>query len=132
MRIDLNSDMGESFGRWKLGDDHALLDVVSSANVACGFHAGDPAGMLRTPEQAQSALDLGLSLVAVGKALVMNPDWVGLAKAGLSAQIKQELDPEQRAALAIPDGLWQAIQAAPGWIPVRKAATAAALEGQQT
>lgn len=40
MRIDLNSDMGESFGRWKLGDDHALLDVVSSANVACGFHAG--------------------------------------------------------------------------------------------
>ena len=48
MRIDLNSDMGESFGRWKLGDDHALLDVVSSANVACGFHAGDPAGMLRT------------------------------------------------------------------------------------
>lgn len=42
MRIDLNSDMGESFGRWKLGDDHALLDVVSSANVACGFHAGDP------------------------------------------------------------------------------------------
>ena len=43
MRIDLNSDMGESFGRWKLGDDHALLDVVSSANVACGFHAGDPA-----------------------------------------------------------------------------------------
>ena len=37
--IDMNSDMGESFGRWKLGDDEALLDVVSSANVACGFHA---------------------------------------------------------------------------------------------
>lgn len=52
MRIDLNSDMGESFGRWKLGDDHALLDVVSSANVACGFHAGDPAGMLRTLSDA--------------------------------------------------------------------------------
>ena len=46
--IDLNSDMGESFGRWALGDDTALLGVVSSANVACGFHAGDPAGMLRT------------------------------------------------------------------------------------
>lgn len=46
--VDLNSDMGESFGRWTLGDDTALLDVVSSANVACGFHAGDPAGMLRT------------------------------------------------------------------------------------
>lgn len=39
--IDLNSDMGESFGRWRLGDDESLLSVVSSANVACGFHAGD-------------------------------------------------------------------------------------------
>ena len=40
--IDLNADMGESFGAWTMGDDAALLDVVSSANVACGFHAGDP------------------------------------------------------------------------------------------
>lgn len=46
--VDLNSDMGESFGRWTLGDDGALLRVVSSANVACGFHAGDPGVMLRT------------------------------------------------------------------------------------
>lgn len=52
--IDLNSDMGESFGRWKLGDDEALLQVVSSANVACGFHAGDPSVMLRTLEYAAS------------------------------------------------------------------------------
>ena len=40
--IDLNSDLGEGFGAWTLGDDEALLDVVTSANVACGFHAGDP------------------------------------------------------------------------------------------
>ena len=40
--IDLNSDLGESFGVWKLGDDEAMLEVVTSANVACGFHAGDP------------------------------------------------------------------------------------------
>jgi len=40
--VDLNSDLGEGFGVWALGDDDALLDVVSSANVACGFHAGDP------------------------------------------------------------------------------------------
>ena len=40
--IDLNSDLGEGFGVWRLGDDDALLGVVSSANVACGFHAGDP------------------------------------------------------------------------------------------
>ena len=50
--IDLNSDMGESFGRWRLGDDESLLSVVSSANVACGFHAGDPSVMLRTLETA--------------------------------------------------------------------------------
>jgi 5-oxoprolinase (ATP-hydrolysing) subunit A len=40
--IDLNADLGESFGAWRLGDDQALLTVVTSANVACGFHAGDP------------------------------------------------------------------------------------------
>jgi UPF0271 protein len=44
--IDLNSDLGESFGAWTLGDDRAMLDVVTSANVACGFHAGDPLTML--------------------------------------------------------------------------------------
>ncbi|BEP16264.1 5-oxoprolinase subunit PxpA [Acidothermaceae bacterium B102] len=42
MAIDLNCDLGEGFGVWRLGDDEALLDVVTSANVACGFHAGDP------------------------------------------------------------------------------------------
>ncbi|MGC4023774.1 MAG: 5-oxoprolinase subunit PxpA [Mesorhizobium sp.] len=46
--IDLNSDLGESFGAWKMGDDDAMLDIVSSANVACGFHAGDPVGILKT------------------------------------------------------------------------------------
>lgn len=46
--IDLNSDLGESFGSWTMGDDEALLDVVTSANVACGFHAGDPSHMRRT------------------------------------------------------------------------------------
>jgi UPF0271 protein len=42
LAIDLNSDLGEGFGVWTLGDDEALLEVVTSANVACGFHAGDP------------------------------------------------------------------------------------------
>lgn len=50
--IDLNSDLGESFGAWRMGDDEAMLDVVSSANVACGFHAGDPAGILKTLKSA--------------------------------------------------------------------------------
>ena len=46
--VDLNADLGEGFGTWELGDDEAMLDVVTSANVACGFHAGDPALLLRT------------------------------------------------------------------------------------
>ncbi|MGY1751602.1 LamB/YcsF family protein [Blastococcus sp. SYSU D01042] len=45
--IDLNADLGEGFGVWRLGDDDALLEVVTSANVACGFHAGDPSTMRR-------------------------------------------------------------------------------------
>lgn len=45
--MDLNSDLGEGFGVWRLGDDEALLEVVTSANVACGFHAGDPSTMRR-------------------------------------------------------------------------------------
>lgn len=48
MKIDLNSDLGESLGAWRMGDDAAMLGIVSSANVACGFHAGDPAGILET------------------------------------------------------------------------------------
>jgi UPF0271 protein len=52
MSIDLNADLGESFGSWTLGDDDALLDVITSANVACGFHAGDPTVLRRTCERA--------------------------------------------------------------------------------
>ncbi|QOD93953.1 MULTISPECIES: 5-oxoprolinase subunit PxpA [Microcella] len=44
--VDLNSDLGESFGAWTMGDDAAMLPLVSSANLACGFHAGDPLGLL--------------------------------------------------------------------------------------
>ena len=50
--IDLNSDLGEGFGVWTLGDDEALLDVVTSANVACGFHAGDPDVLRRVCHRA--------------------------------------------------------------------------------
>ena len=48
--IDLNADLGEGFGRWTLTDDAALLAVVTSANVACGFHAGDPSTIHRVCE----------------------------------------------------------------------------------
>ncbi|WP_457256018.1 LamB/YcsF family protein [Pedococcus sp. P5_B7] len=46
--VDINSDLGEGFGSWRRGDDLAMLDIVSSANVACGFHAGDPMTMVQT------------------------------------------------------------------------------------
>lgn len=52
MHIDLNSDVGESFGNWAMGDDAAIFESVSSANVACGFHAGDPSGIAQTCRDA--------------------------------------------------------------------------------
>ncbi|KAB2585487.1 hypothetical protein BS297_10155 [Rhodococcus erythropolis] len=51
-RVDLNSDLGEGFGAWTLGDDDAMLELVTSANIACGFHAGDPTTLLATCESA--------------------------------------------------------------------------------
>lgn len=52
MRVDLNADMGEGFGAWRMGDDAELLNVVTSANIACGFHAGDPDIMFQTMKTA--------------------------------------------------------------------------------
>ena len=51
-RVDLNADMGESYGRWTLGDDERLMPHLSSANIACAFHGGDPHVMRRTVELA--------------------------------------------------------------------------------
>jgi 5-oxoprolinase (ATP-hydrolysing) subunit A len=59
--IDLNADLGEGFGIWRLGDDDALLGAVTSANVACGFHAGDPATMRRV---CARAAEVGVSVGA--------------------------------------------------------------------
>lgn len=53
MRIDLNSDLGEAFGHWPMGQDAQLMPLISSANVACGFHAGDPATMRATVRLAR-------------------------------------------------------------------------------
>ncbi|MFI7130523.1 LamB/YcsF family protein [Nonomuraea sp. NPDC050153] len=61
MVIDLNADLGEGFGVWRLGDDLALLDIVTSANVACGFHAGDPVTIRRT---CAAAVDRGVTIGA--------------------------------------------------------------------
>lgn len=50
--VDLNADLGESFGRWSLGDDAGMLGLITSANIACGFHAGDPLTLQRTCSEA--------------------------------------------------------------------------------
>ncbi|WP_210481751.1 LamB/YcsF family protein [Naasia sp. SYSU D00948] len=52
LSIDVNSDLGEGYGAWSFGDDAAMLALVTSANIACGFHAGDPATILRTLQAA--------------------------------------------------------------------------------
>ena len=77
-RIDLNADMGESYGRWTLGDDAALMPHLTSANIACGFHGGDPHVMRRT---VALALDHG---VGIG-AHVAFPDLIGFGRRRLSA-----------------------------------------------
>jgi 5-oxoprolinase (ATP-hydrolysing) subunit A len=61
VRIDLNADVGEGFGVWRLGDDEALLGIVTSANVACGSHAGDPVTMQRV---CAGAADRGVAIGA--------------------------------------------------------------------
>jgi len=78
MRIDLNSDLGESFGPWPMGQDAALMTSITSANVACGFHAGDPSVMRQTVALAKS------HGVAVG-AHPGYPDLVGFGRREMQA-----------------------------------------------
>ncbi len=118
---------------------HASLHEVLSTRALDGSsllvvqhliaHVGDrvplmAAGALRTPEQAERAQELGLSMVAIGKGLVMNQDWVTLAKSGSDVAIRQTLDVDRLAELAIPEGLWRAVETSPGWIPVSRSGKA--------
>ena len=76
--IDLNSDLGESFGRWTLGNDAEVMRSITSANIACGFHAGDPGVMRETVRRAKAAG------VAIG-AHPGFPDLVGFGRRNISA-----------------------------------------------
>jgi UPF0271 protein len=78
MEIDLNSDLGEGFGPWRMGDDAALMEVISSANIACGYHAGDPVLMNQTVRMAKArGIDIG--------AHVAFPDLMGFGRRPLQA-----------------------------------------------
>jgi UPF0271 protein len=84
-RIDLNADLGESFGRWTLGNDAGLMESITSANIACGYHAGDPGVMRRTVRMAREAG------VAVG-AHPGFPDLAGFGRRDLSASAEEVED----------------------------------------
>ncbi len=83
--LDLNCDMGEGFGAWTMGDDRALLDHVTSANIACGFHAGDPRIIHRTVELA---LEKGVALGAHPSL----PDLQGFGRRSLSVSPSEAYD----------------------------------------
>ena len=91
--------------------------VIDHVNYRIPFIS---AGKIRTPHQAEEALALGLPLVAIGKALVMNPDWVKLVANHQADQISTELEFEKDAELHIPDHLWHEIKIRKGWFPIRQ------------
>jgi len=76
------------------------------------------AGQIRTPDQAERALALGLSLVAVGQGLVMNPDWVELARSGRADEIATTLNAAKVPRISLPAKLWTVIQATVGWFAI--------------
>ena len=91
--------------------------VIEHVNYRVPFIS---AGKIRTPHQALQALAFGLPLVAIGKALVMNPDWVELTANHQADQISTELELEKDAELHIPDHLWHEIKIRKGWFPIRQ------------
>jgi 5-oxoprolinase (ATP-hydrolysing) subunit A len=109
--VDLNSDLGESFAAWRMGDDEAMLEIVTTANIACGFHAGDPMVMRRTCELAR----------ANGVAIGAHPsfwDLVGFGRRPIQGEEPAEI--EQQIIYQI--GALQAIAAATGH-PIRHVKT---------
>ncbi|MBS3912643.1 MAG: 5-oxoprolinase subunit PxpA [Hydrogenophaga sp.] len=100
--INLNADLGESFGAWRMGDDAALLQVIGSANIACGFHAGDPVVMRDT---VRLALTQGVSLGAHPAF----PDLQGFGRRAMQLSAK-----ELEAAILYQVGALQAMAAAEG------------------
>ena len=100
--INLNADLGESFGAWRMGDDAALLQVIGSANIACGFHAGDPVVMRETVRLA----------VVNGVSLGAHPAFPDLQ--GFGRRVMQLSPKELEATILYQVGALQAMAAAEG------------------
>lgn len=101
-----------------LDDELTITRVIKHLNHRIPLIS---AGQIRTPDQAERALALGLPLIAIGKALVMNPNWIELAKTQRVHLISTELQLEMKNAdLHIPDHLWQEIKLRKGWFPIRQ------------
>jgi UPF0271 protein len=98
--VDLNADLGESFGAWRLGDDQALLAIVTSANIACGFHAGDP---LTIRQACRGAVSRGVTIGAQ----VSYRDLAGFGRREMSVP-PDELTAEILYQLAALDGIARA------------------------
>lgn len=100
LTIDLNADLGESYGSWTVADDAAMLDVVTSANIACGFHAGDPLTIRKTVRAAAERR------VSIG-AHVAYPDLVGFGRREMEVA-PDELEADVLYQLAALDGICKA------------------------
>lgn len=114
---------------------HASLDNISSKPIdsqdektrlelilerANGRVPVMAAGSMRTPDDAMKALELGLPLIAIGQALIMNPEWVEMVANGRESEIDTELKVSKLNQLDIPEKLWNVIEATPGWFAISK------------
>jgi 2,4-dienoyl-CoA reductase-like NADH-dependent reductase (Old Yellow Enzyme family) len=77
-------------------------------------------GLVKKPKDAIDALDLGIPLVAIGRELIVEPDWIKKVKTGKEQSIRIEIDPQDRTDLMIPDEMWEYISSRPNWVPIAK------------
>jgi 2,4-dienoyl-CoA reductase-like NADH-dependent reductase (Old Yellow Enzyme family) len=115
----IHASLGNILGAEPIG----AIGELTTAEIVVAHAAGRvpviAAGGILTLEDATQALDLGLSLVAIGRGLVINTDWVELAEAGRADEIETALNPAAIAELAIPDKLWAEIEARAGWFQIQ-------------
>jgi len=116
----IHASLGDILGAKPIGD----IGELSTAEIVVAHAAGRvpvvAAGGILTLDDATRALDLGISLVAIGRGLVINPDWVELAENGRSDEIETALNPAAISELAIPVKLWSEIEVRAGWFQIQE------------